>query len=156
MEYKGTLIAVSNLEQSVKFYTELLDQKIEMDLGWNIAFSSGLSIQLNYDLLCDFAKETIIQKPHNMELYFEVEDFDHLMKKLDNYPKLKYLHPPKVYDWGQRVVRIYDPDYHIIEIGESMEFVVKRFILEGLTNEQVQQKSQMPMQMIEKVRKSID
>lgn len=30
------------------------------------------------------------------------------------------------HSWGQRVIRIYDPDCHVIEIGESMEYVNSR------------------------------
>lgn len=47
-----------------------------------------------------------------------------------------YVHPFKEHSWGQRVVRFYDLDKHIIEVGESMSVVVKRFIDSGLTVEQ--------------------
>ena len=37
------------------------------------------------------------------------------MKNLD----INYVHPVKEHSWGQRVVRFYDPDCHIIEVGEN-------------------------------------
>ena len=39
----------------------------------------------------------------------------------------------KEHSWGQRVVRFYDPDGHLIEVGESMRQVVHRFLAQGLT-----------------------
>ena len=34
---------------------------------------------------------------------------------------IEYVNEDMKHDWGQRVVRIYDPDKHMIEIGEPME-----------------------------------
>lgn len=49
---------------------------------------------------------------------------------------------PPVMDhaWGQRVVRFYDPDYHIIEVGENMKAVCKRFSGEGMTLEGISER----------------
>ena len=54
----------------------------------------------------------------------------------------------KEHHWGQRVVRIYDPDGHVIEIGESMDFVAKRFFGSGMTVEDVAKKTQMPLEYV--------
>ena len=35
------------------------------------------------------------------------------------------------HEWKQRVVRIYDPDFHIIEIGESMAVIARRYLAKG-------------------------
>ena len=48
MKYSGTIIAVSDMETSKNFYTELFDQKIGLDFGENVGFTSGLSLQYNY------------------------------------------------------------------------------------------------------------
>lgn len=55
------------------------------------------------------------------------------LNKLEARKDIAYVHPPMAHSWGQRVVRIYDPDGHIIEIGENIVMVVKRFIAEGLS-----------------------
>ena len=36
-------------------------------------------------------------------------------------------------EWGQRSIRFYDPDKHIIDVGESMKVVIKRFLLSGVS-----------------------
>ena len=38
---------------------------------------------------------------------------------------------------GQRVIRFYDLDGHIIEVGEDMKIVIKRFLASGMTMEEV-------------------
>lgn len=84
-----------------------------------------------------------------MELYFEVEDFDAFMQKIQECENIKYVHQPKKYDWKQRVVRIYDPDYHIIEIGESMSIIAKRYLDEGYSIEETSKIIQHPIEFVE-------
>ena len=59
----------------------------------------------------------------------------------------------KEYPWGQHVVRFFDPDHHIIEVGESMVSVVKRFAEEGLTVDEIAERTQHPIDFIEKALK---
>ncbi len=35
------------------------------------------------------------------------------------------------HSWGQRVIRFYDLDGHLIEVGESMAMVIRRFFRGG-------------------------
>ena len=58
------------------------------------------------------------------------------------------------HSWGQRVIRFYDPDYHIIEVGEDMEMVVRRFINSGMTEEQVAQRMHVSLEYIKGYLKS--
>ena len=73
---------------------------------------------------------------NDAELYFEEDDIDTFIEKLSNFD-IEYVHPLKVHSWGQRVIRFYDLDKYIIEVGENMVVVVKRFIDTGMTVEQV-------------------
>lgn len=66
------------------------------------------------------------------------------MKKHD----IEYVHPVIEHSWGQRVVRFYDPDKHIIEVGENIEMVCKRFINSGMTVEQVAQRMDVPVEFV--------
>ena len=42
--------------------------------------------------------------------------------------------------WGQRVIRFYDLDGHIIEVGEDMKMVIQRFLSTGMTMEEISRK----------------
>jgi len=53
------------------------------------------------------------------------------------------------HDWGQRVIRIYDPDDHVIEIGESIEFVARRFLNAGMSQEEISRKTGLSMERLE-------
>ncbi len=147
MRYASSLIAVSDLERSKRLYQEVLGQKITLDIGWNVNFANGFSIQLNFDQLVSFDKSTIKWESHNFELYFEEDDFDGLLERLKGL-NIEYVHPPRKYDWQQRVVRIYDPDRHIIEIGESMAMIVRRYLNQELSIEETAQVIQHPVEAV--------
>ncbi len=82
-----------------------------------------------------------------MELYFEVDDFDAWLERLSELA-VELLHPPKQYEWLQRVSRIYDPDGHVIEIGESMAVIAKRLLSEGKTPEETAEIIQHPLSFV--------
>ena len=45
-------------------------------------------------------------------------------------------------------VRFYDPDRHIIEVGENMKAVCKRFIDSGMTPEQTAERMDVPVEYV--------
>ena len=146
MKYEGVCIAVKNVNLSKKFYQDLFDLEIFQDYGINVSFG-GLSLQQEFDWLTGVPKESILEKAHNMELYFEEDDFDKFADRLKEYD-IEYVHPIIEHSWGQRVVRFYDPDKHIIEVGENMKIVCKRFLNSGMTPEQVAERMDVPMKFI--------
>ena len=74
------------------------------------------------------------------------------LEKLNNSSfEIEYVNENKEHNWGQRVIRIYDPDYHIIEIGESLEYVARRFLKAGMTPEETAVKTQLPLSYVEEI-----
>ena len=67
--------------------------------------------------------------------FFEENNFEKFSKILNIY-EIEYVHPIMEHLWGQRVVRLYDPDKHIIGVGENMKAASKRFLCSGMTPEQ--------------------
>ena len=129
----------------------MLDQKITLDLGWNVWFSGGFAIQLNFAEIVSIDKQSVKRKSHNFELYFEEDEFDVFLEKLKSFDNIVYVHSPKKHAWQQRVVRIYDPDEHIIEIGEAMVVVAKRFLNQGFSVEETAKIIQHPIEFVRKV-----
>ena len=113
-----------------------------------MTFSGGFAIQLNFADIVLIDKDTIMKKSHNFELYFEEDDFDNFIEHLKKFDDIEYVHQPKKYDWQQRVVRIYDPDKHIIEIGESMGVIAKRYLNQGLSVEETANIIQHPVEFV--------
>ncbi len=150
MKHKCALIVVKDMERSRKFYEELLGQKVILDFGANITFAGDFCLQTQ-ESWRDFIGEsgnTIMYRPNNMELYFEEKYFDRFVEKLRAYDNVEILHDVKEYSWGQRVVRFYDPDHHIIEVGESMIQVIKRFDQLGMSVEEIAERTQHPEEFV--------
>ena len=149
VEFKLAILAVKNVNVSKQFYEEIFDQKVVLDLGLNVTFSGGFGIQEEFAWLTNVPVDSVIQKSNNMELYFEVDNFDDFMEKMKEHKNVEYVHQPKKYEWQQRVVRIYDPDHHIIEIGESMTVIAKRYLANGYSIEETSKIIQHPIEFVE-------
>ncbi len=100
-------------------------------------------------------KSTILHQSHNMELYFEVDDFDAFTEKLRRHLDVELVHPPMTHAWQQRVVRLYDPDWHMIEVGESMEHIALRLLDEGRSVEETAALIHHPTDFVEQCRKGL-
>lgn len=137
MKHICMLISVSDIDAARKFYEELFGLEVFQNYGKNIAFTCGLALQQDFDWLVDLPKEKVLKKSNNAEIVFEEQDFDGFLNKLREYPDIEYLGDVIEHSWGQRVIRFYDLDGHIIEVGEDMKMVIKRFLSSGMTMEEV-------------------
>lgn len=155
MKLESVVLAVKDIEKAKKFYEELFDQKVVLDHGINISFDGGFALQQDFNWLVGIDKRKVIYKSCNMELYFEVDDFDQFIKKLENFPDIKYVHPIKQHDWQQRVIRIFDLDNHMIEIGEAMDVVIKNQLLLGKSIEEVSKITQYPIEYIKEINQKL-
>lgn len=137
MRYTAALLSVADVHVSRRFYEELFGLEVYQDYGINVSFTCGLALQQNFAWLTGVPADSVMRRSHNLELCFETEDFDGFLRKLDRRPDIRRLGDVVEHGWGQRVVRLYDPDGHLIEVGEDMGMVVRRFLASGLTPEEV-------------------
>ena len=128
MKYTCMLISVADINAAKKFYEDLFGLEVFQDYGRNIAFTCGLALQQDFDWLVNLPKERVLKKSNNAEIVFEEQDFDGFLNKLKKYPDIEYLGEVIEHSWGQRVIRFYDLDGHIVEVGEDMKMVLKRFL----------------------------
>lgn len=139
------------MQKSIQFYQEVLGMEVIADFGANVTLTGGIALQ-TIDTWKDFIqkqKNQIAFGNHAMELYFEEDDMDSFIKKLEGMPNITYVHRVKEQPWGQRVVRFYDLDQHIIEVGENMAFVVKRFFDSGLSVEETASHMDVPIEFVQ-------
>ena len=147
MKYTSTLIAVSDMEKSRQFYQDVLGMKVVADFGANVTLDGGLVLQ-TLDTWTSFIRTDNIVLPHNAgELYFEEEDMDAFCEHLKRFD-VNYVHPLFEHRWGQRVVRFYDPDKHIIEVGEKLDAVILRFMEQGLSAEETAVRMDIPVDFV--------
>lgn len=147
MKYKGCLIAVKDISASKHFYEKVLHQSIVMDIGVHVTFE-GFSLQQGYAELVGVAANSVKEQSHNFQVYFEVEDLDKVYAEMKNISDLQWVHEIKEYPWGQRDLRVYDPDKHIVEIAEDMNSVVKRFLSQGMSAEEVAGRTMFPLEVV--------
>ena len=68
-----------------------------------------------------FLKQDVISKNHASELYFEESNIEEFVERLESlYPDIEYVNRLMTHSWGQKVVRFYDPDGNLIEVGTPM------------------------------------
>lgn len=143
----NTMLVVTDMDKTVAFYKRVLGLEVVMDFGTNKTLTGGLALQTleTYKEFID--TDDISFGGNNFELYFEEDDFDKFAGNLQKC-NVQYVHPVKEHSWGQRVVRFYDPDRHIIEVGENMKVVCKRFIDSGMTPEQTAERMDVPVEYV--------
>lgn len=72
--------------------------------------------------------------------------------KLEQRDDIRYMGDDvKEAEWGQRSIRFYDLDGHIIEVGENLKMVVKRFLNLGMTMEQVSKRMDVSIPDLERL-----
>ena len=154
MKYEGVCIAVKDVERSKRFYQELFELEVFQDYGINVSFG-GLSLQQEFDWLIGIPKESVAERSHNMELYFEEDNFDDFLVKLEGRDDINYIGDGvKEAGWGQRSIRFYDLDGHIIEVGENMKMVVKRFLDSGMSMEETSKRMDVSIADLETLLRS--
>lgn len=147
--YHSAVVFVKDIEAAKKFYIDVLGMKIANDFGMDVILEGGLT------LFQVFPEQVIAQmlgmetlhdhKATRFELCFETTDIESVSKKIVN-SGVDLLHPLQEEPWGQKTVRFFDPDHHLIEIGESLETFAKRNAATGMTPEQVSQKTGTPLE----------
>ena len=151
MKHVCTLISVADINTARKFYEDLFGLEVFQDYGRNIAFTCGLALQQDFDWLVDLPKEKVLKKSNNAEIIFEEQDFDGFLNKLEEYPDIEYLGEVTEHSWGQRVIRFYDLDGHIIEVGEDMKMVIQRFLDTGMAMEEISVKMDVSIEDLTKL-----
>ena len=149
MKMKNTLIVVKDIKKSIRFYADVLGLRVVTDFGANVTLTGGLSLQTveSWAEFIDVSPEDLGWCGKVGEVYFEEENFDEFADKLSTLD-INYVHPVKEHGWGQRVVRFYDPDGHIIEVGESIKNVVNRFLNSGMTPQKVAERMDVPVKVV--------
>ena len=147
MKFMNPLLAVSDMERSVAFYKTVLGLDKIADFGANVTLTGGVALQTQETWAQFIETDQITWNGKVSELYFEEDDFDTFAERLRG-QDIRYVHPVKEHAWGQRVVRFYDPDGHIIEVGENIQSVCRRFADSGMTPEQIAVRMDVPPEAV--------
>ena len=121
MKLKSILIVVKDIEKSRQFYHDLFDIDLVLDNDGNMILTEGLVLQ-DERIWKNFLGKDIVSKSNSCELYFEEQDIEAFIEKLERmYPNTEYVNRLMTHSWGQRVVRFYDLDGNLIEVGTPID-----------------------------------
>ena len=120
MKLKNVLIVVEDIEQSRRFYRDLFGLDLVLDNDGNMILTDGLVLQ-DKKIWRKFLGKEILSESNSCELYFEEADIEGFVERLEAcYPEVRYVNRLMTHSWGQKVVRFYDPDGNLIEVGTPM------------------------------------
>ncbi|NLV25571.1 MAG: hypothetical protein GXY48_00120 [Methanomicrobiales archaeon] len=148
--YQSVVLLCSNIAKSKQFYQDLFNLEIQHDIGVLITFAGGITLwekKTALPLLYPGLKAVSNPEKPAQELYFEtdaIEDFGAIIRN----KQIKLLHDIDVTPWNQRTIRFYDPDGNLIEMGESMDYIVKQMSKSGLSPDEIAEKTWMPKEYI--------
>jgi predicted enzyme related to lactoylglutathione lyase len=122
--FYNTIVFVKNIIISKIFYESVIGLKIEKEFETIVFFENHFVIHdRNSIIQTVFGKEKSLLKKKQGEsdilIYFETDDIESAFKQVTG-NKVNVIHSIKKQEWGQNVFRFYDPDKHIIEIGEAI------------------------------------
>lgn len=120
MKLKSFLIVVKDIEKSKKYYHDLFGLEMLCDNDGNMILEGGLVLQ-EERYWKKFTGRDTLWKNNSCELYFEEENIAEFTDKLKNlYPDTEFVNELMTHSWGQTVVRFYDLDGNLIEVGTPM------------------------------------
>ena len=120
MRLRNVLIVVNDMDRAIRFYKEIFGLQVILDQDGNVIMSEGLVLQ-DAKIWQQFLDKSLIPKNNMTELYFEESDIEGFVKKLEESDfEIEFVNKLMTHSWGQKVVRFYDPDGNLIEVGTPM------------------------------------
>ncbi len=153
IQFQSAVIFVKDIVRSRQFYEGLLQQKVAMDFGPNVDFEAGFALwQVGHarETIFGAADDTGPLGQRNLEIYFETDELDTIYRQVTA-AEVPFVHPVIEQPWGQRVFRVYDPDGHIVELGEPMPVVILRYHATGMSPEAIAQRTSMPLPIVQQI-----
>ena len=129
------MLFVKDALKARDFYVDILGMTVVMNNGdMNFTFKEGFALWQIMDqniiprtLGMDKISDSTL--PGRFELCFETEEFDKVFQKLKS-NNVRFLHEINTEIWGQRTIRFYDNDGHLIEVGEAFPIFLRRIFEE--------------------------
>ena len=117
MKLRNVLIVVSDIEESINFYRDLFGLQVVLNNDGNVIMTEGLVLQ-DKNIWKDFLEKDVVPQNNMTELYFEEKNIEDFVEKLNNsIYEIQYVNELMEHSWGQKMVRFYDLDGNLIEVG---------------------------------------
>jgi len=149
IRFQSTVLITRRFDEMKLFYMELLGQSVRYDFGNCITFECALTL---WELREDYPlARALCAEPcggnGSMEVCFETDSFEAAVTRIKE-GGVKLVHDVTEETWGQRTLRLFDPDGNIVELGESMPCFCRRLHASGLNAEEVAAKTGIPEETV--------
>jgi catechol 2,3-dioxygenase-like lactoylglutathione lyase family enzyme len=125
----AVILLVSNMEKSIKFYSDTLELPVKSrSKDWTEFFNNDTVLALHP--APEKKKKMMLKTGSGTLVGFEVTDLDSTVKKLKE-KRVKFFKRPKEEPFGKHAI-VQDPDGHLISIAELKEKSSEGFDLLGL------------------------
>ncbi len=122
IKFHTTIIFTGDIAASKEFYHGLLGLEVLQDAGSFVLLEGNLGLhktEVFYEYIGkQYSGEAMGRD--NLDLYFTTDDLEAAEGRLKE-AGIKFIHGIKKYPWGEKLFRVYDPDGHIVEIGDSAQ-----------------------------------
>jgi lactoylglutathione lyase len=123
----AVILLVSNMEKSIKFYSDILELPVKTrSKDWTEFFNNDTVLALHPAP----EKKKTLKTGSGILVGFEVTDLDSTVKRLKE-KRAKFFKRPKDEPFGKHAI-VQDPDGHLISIAELKEKSSEGFDLLGL------------------------
>ena len=120
VQFRNPILLVRDMEASKAFYHDLLGIGIKEDFDTFVLLEGNLGLH-RADVFYGY-----LGKPYsgeqmgkdNLDLYFTSDHLPELQQLLID-AGFEVFFPLQQTDWGETLFRVYDPDRHIVEIGDK-------------------------------------
>lgn len=120
IKYRNVIALVKDVQVSKCFYRDVIGLTVEQEFDTFVLFRDGFAIH-TADLFYEY-----IDKPYhnekmghdNVDFYFTTPQLEEFRNKLKEHG-VSFIHEIRLHAWGENVLRVYDPDGHILEIGDA-------------------------------------
>ena len=121
--FYNTIVFVQNIKVSKHFYEKIIGLKVEQEYETIVFFENHFVIHDAAAIFSTVYGQKLLtnkkQGQNNLLIYFETDNIHASYQDMVN-NEVQIIHPVVKQEWRQLVFRFYDPDHHIVEIGEAM------------------------------------
>jgi len=144
--FRGCVLFVTDIARSRAVYEGAFGLVPEVETPLMVAYKGGLAIWE-----ATSARTVVYGDPmegvgtatrHGAEVWFETNDPEGSSRRVAA-AGLTFLHPVREEAWGQKTFRCFDPDGHLIEVGETMAGFIRRMQEEGMDTSAIAEKTGM-------------
>lgn len=117
MRLRNVLVVVKDIEKAKEFYHKVFGLGVILNSDGNVIMTEGLVLQ-EEAVWKDCLGKDVVNHSNSSELYFEEANIEEFVKKLEElYPDTEYVTKLTTFPNVKSIVRFYDLDGNMIEVG---------------------------------------